>query len=109
MELGTKVGGRGRLVSTILTAVLAAVAIGSFRRGKRLNGVLAAVSAVALGYNATAGSRDLKEDIGIDTASEDGELRCSVCGQPIRTGQPRGPNADDEIVHLACEERLTER
>lgn len=102
MGLSKNVGGRNRLVRALLTVVLAAAAIRSVRKGKRLNGLLAGVGAAALGYNATTGPHDMTETVGIDTTSEDGKLRCAVCGDPILPGQQRGPDANDEIVHTAC-------
>jgi hypothetical protein len=102
MDLSKDVGERDQLVRTVLAVVLAVVAIRSLRKGKRLNGALAGVSALALGYTATTGSDELTETLGIDTTGEDRELRCSACGQPILPGQRRGPNANDEIVHEAC-------
>lgn len=102
MDLSKDVGERDGLARRLLVAVLTVVAIDSLRKGKRLSGALAGVSALALGYTATAGSGELTETLGIDTTGEDGELRCSACGQPILPGQRRGPNANDEIVHEAC-------
>lgn len=29
-------------------------------------------------------------------------LTCASCGEPITLGEPRGPNARDEIVHERC-------
>lgn len=112
MGLSQKVGGRGRLARVILTAVLTVAAVRSLRRGKRLSGALAGAGAVALGYQARSSSSDLTEieipdvvPVGGDDAAAsgaDGELRCAACGEPIRPGQGRGPNANDEIVHDAC-------
>ena len=102
MDLRKIAGERGRLLRTILTVVLAAVAISSLRKGKRLRGLLAGVGALALGYSVTSGFGGGMETLRISETSEDGQLRCAACGQPIRTGQRRGPNANDEIVHDAC-------
>ena len=102
MELRKNVGGRKRLARTALAVVLTAVAISSLRKRKRLRGVLAGAGALALGYDATSGPSELKEMVGIDSASEDVELRCASCGQPIRPGERRGPNEDNEIVHESC-------
>ena len=102
MELKKKVGGRKRLARTALAVVLTAVAISSLRKRKRLRGALAGAGALALGYGATTGGGELKEMIDIDAASEDVELRCASCGQPIRPGERRGPNEDNEIVHESC-------
>ena len=99
MDQRTNVDTRGRIVRAILVGILTVVAVNSIRKGNRLNGVLAGVGALALGYSATTGSGELTETLGI---SEDAPLRCAICGQPILTGQRRGPNANDEIVHDAC-------
>jgi hypothetical protein len=102
MELTKNVGGRNRLARTILAVGLAIVAIASLRKGKRLSGALAGVGALALGYDATTGGSELTETLGIGTTSEDVELRCASCGQPIRPGERRGPNENNEIVHESC-------
>lgn len=104
MELSKNVGDRDKLARTVLTVLLAAVAISSFRKKKRVIGALAGVGAVALGYDATTQPAELKEAIGVETADEGGELRCSVCGDPIVPGQSRRPNANNEIVHEDCME-----
>lgn len=104
MELRKTVGNRGRVARTALAALLAVVAINSLRKGKRLSGALAGVGALALGYGATSGPSELPEAISIDAISEDDELRCAICGQPIRPGQRRGPNEHGETVHDACKE-----
>ena len=104
MDLRETVDDRVRLVRTLLAVGLAAVAISSLRRGRRLNGLLAGGGAVVLGYTATTQSRELTETIDIDTTDENAELRCAVCGEPIVPGQARGPNENNEIVHEACKE-----
>lgn len=104
MELPKNVGNRGRVARTIIAAVLAAVAFGSLRKGKRLSGALAGAGALALGYSATAGRGELPDAISIEATSDDGELRCAICGQPIRPGQRRGPNEEGDTVHDACKE-----
>jgi hypothetical protein len=102
MELRKNVGDRNRLGRTALTIALTVVAIGSFRKGKRVSGVLAGVGALALGYNATTESGELTESLGIDATDEDAELRCAACDEPIRPGQRRRPNENDETAHEAC-------
>lgn len=118
MDLRETVGDRDRLARTLLAVGLSAVAIGSLRKGKRLSGLLAGGGALALGYTATAGSGELEEldeltdavDVGTseedttgrETTDEGVELRCAACGEPIGPGETRGPNADNEIVHLDC-------
>lgn len=111
MELNQKADGRP--VRAILVAALTVVAVRSLRRGKRLTGALAGAGAVALGYQARSGSRDVTEieipDVapigGDEGAPADRELRCAACGEPIHPGQGRGPNENDEIVHDTCSER----
>lgn len=105
MELSDIGSDRGRLVSAVLSVVLIAIAISSLRKGKRLSGAVAVVSAVVLGYNAAGRPRDLTEPLDIGGTSEEGELRCAVCGEPIVSGQLRSPNADGEIVHEDCKRR----
>lgn len=106
---------RNRLARATLAVALAVVAIGSLRQGKRLRGALAGAGALALGYNVTSESGELseavdtgaaEEGIGTDTTDASGKLRCAACGRPIRPGQSRGPNANDEIVHDACNASL---
>lgn len=104
MELSKNVGDRNRFARTALAVALAVVAINSLRKGKRLSGAVAGVGALALGYSATTESGELTESFDIDAAGEDAELRCAVCGEPIRPGQRRGPDANNEIVHEACKE-----
>jgi len=65
-----------------------------------LRGVLAGVGALALGLGVRSDSSDLTGMIG--STEGDVELRCAACGQPIRPGQMRGPNENDEIVHEDC-------
>jgi hypothetical protein len=109
MERHPDPGERGRLATAALAVALAAVSLSSFRRGKRLNGVLAGAGALAVGYNLASGSRDAMEPIEVETVDEDGGLRCAACGEPIRPGQLRGPNENDEIVHESCMGPSTER
>lgn len=112
MEPSKNTGGRDRPLRVVLAAALAVVAVGSLRKGKRLRGALAGVGALALGYASTGGSpptgklAELEETFGTDetTTDEGSELRCAICGQPIRPGQRRGPNEEGEIVHDACKE-----
>lgn len=92
----------GRLARTALALALGVVAINSLQKGKRLSGAVAGVGALALGYTATSGSKGVEVTFGSDATAEDGELRCSICGQPIRPGQRRGPDANNEIAHEDC-------
>jgi hypothetical protein len=100
MELRKNVGDRQRLARTAFAVVLSVVAIRSFQRGKRLRAALAGVGALALGLEVPSQPGELTEMVG--TTDEDVELRCAACGQPIRPGQLRGPNENNEIVHEDC-------
>lgn len=104
MELPETVSVRDRLVSTILAVALATIAIRSLRNGKRLSGALAAAGAFAVGHNAITEPGRQEETAGTDAASEDGELHCSICGEPIVPGQRRSPDENNEIAHEACQE-----
>jgi hypothetical protein len=100
MELSKDAVDRALLARTAFAVVLTVAAVRSLQQGKRLRGALAGAGALALGYLATAESEGLT---GIrESADEEVELRCATCGQPIRPGQARGPNENDEIVHDDC-------
>ena len=71
MSIGKNVGGRDRIVRTVLAVVLTAVAVGALREGRRSTGVLAATGALALGFNATTCFCGLNAALGIDTRSEE--------------------------------------
>lgn len=116
MELQTVVDDRSRLARIVAAGALAVAAIGSLRNGKRLRGALAGAGAVVLGYKAVdsgdelteldvdaIGATDEEEATGAETTRGDAKLHCAACGEPIVLGQARGPNANDEIVHEACE------
>lgn len=92
---------RGRLVRGLLAVGLGIVAIASLRKGHRLRGVLAGAGAVAVGYRAASAGTET-DPVDAVTADEDDAFRCAACGERITTGQARGPNADDEIVHIDC-------
>lgn len=115
MDLRETVGDREQLVRTLLAVGLSVVAISSLRKGRRLNGLLAGGGALALGYTATTGSGkldeldsvedelgELTETLDVGTTDEDTKLRCAACGESIDPGETRGPNENDEIVHLDC-------
>jgi hypothetical protein len=97
---------RDRLTRTALAAGLAVFALRSLRRGKRLRGVLAGLGAFAVGYGASTESDDglerLAQELDTDSTTEDEQLRCAVCGEPIVAGQSRQPNESGETVHESC-------
>jgi hypothetical protein len=64
------VGGRDRLVRTLLAVVLTLIAVRSLRSGKRKAGLLAVVGALGFGFNATTCFCGLNKTLGIDTTDE---------------------------------------
>ncbi|MFC4551752.1 MULTISPECIES: DUF2892 domain-containing protein [Halorussus] len=117
-EIDAASGLRGRVARGLLAVVLAVLAVSSLRKGKRLRGVLAGAGAIALGAGARnesggvgkaldidteTATQEVKETLGVDT-SEKGGLRCAICGEPIRSGERRGPDENGDIVHDACKE-----
>lgn len=106
MEFDTSAENRNRLVRVLLTAVLALVAVASFRRENRLVGTLATAAAVGVGYTAVGtGEQSGTVDDGTTvTASQtdDGVMRCAACTEPIVVGQSRRPNRENRIVHESC-------
>lgn len=105
MDLSRKLGENDRLTRTLLAVGLAAFALRSLRKAKRLRGVMAGAGAVALGYGTVPESGSaverLGEGIDLDWTSGTG-LRCAACGDPIVPGQARTPNKDGETVHATC-------
>lgn len=93
---------RGQFARLLFTVALAAVAVRSLLKGERLKAGLASIGALALGYNTVTQLQTLEADFDIEPASEDGELHCSVCGEPIEPGQRRKPDTNGETVHEAC-------
>ena len=65
------VGGRDRLVRTVLAVALAALAVVKLRGGDRTTGLLAGVAAVGFGINAVTCFCGLNAALGIDTTTED--------------------------------------
>ncbi|GAB6860001.1 YgaP-like transmembrane domain [Haloplanus litoreus] len=64
------VGGRDRLVRTLLAALLTVVSIRAFERGKRAIGLLAAAGALGFGLNAVTCFCGVNEALGIDTSRD---------------------------------------
>ncbi|WP_256298121.1 DUF2892 domain-containing protein [Haloarchaeobius salinus] len=106
MELTENLDDRDGLARKLFAAGLAVFALWSLRKGKRPRGVLAGIGAVALGYSASTGSGDVKENfsesLGTEPTSETEKLRCAICEEPIVTGQARTPNENNETVHENC-------
>jgi len=106
MELPKQLRDNDRLVYTLLAVGLSVFALQSLRKGKRLRGVLAGLGAVALGYGTSSEPGDVveqfSEELDTESTTEDGRLRCAICGDPIVTGQSRRPNENDETVHENC-------
>jgi hypothetical protein len=70
MDLDTNVGGTDRLLRALGAVLLSIVAVRALVAGKRTSGLLAAVGAVGLGFNATTCFCGLNKSLGIDTAEE---------------------------------------
>lgn len=109
------VGGRDRLLRGALAAALAIVSVRRLRRGKRTTGLLAGLGALGVGATAVSQYCGINDAVGLDTTESDEadeptgqrsrpspSLTCAACGEPIRVGQPRGPNEEDRIVHEEC-------
>lgn len=108
MDASTLPDDRNRLARVLLAAGLAVVSLLSFRKRKRMVGALAGLGAVGLAYSVTS---ETGTEIDVTrpeaTAGETDGLRCAVCGEPIRTGQRRRPNENDEPAHETCLEAST--
>jgi hypothetical protein len=129
MEPEQNVGGRDRLARALLAAVLSVLALRWLRGGKKGRGLLAGVGALGFGFNATTGYCGANDALDIDTTGTDtagtdiefdstesdhetstestaekdnGGLTCAACGEPIVTGQLRGPNEQGQTVHDSC-------
>lgn len=70
MELDTNVGGTDRLLRALGAVLLSIGAVRALVAGKRTSGLLAAVGAVGLGFNATTCFCGLNAALGIDTNDE---------------------------------------
>lgn len=118
MELEENASGRDRIARMLAAAGLTVAAAALLRRGRRITGALVGAGALAVGYQAATGSEELAgalspdslrpDSLGPDTTGEPGQLRCAICGEPIVPGQRRGPNENDEIVHIDCREAAAE-
>ncbi|MFB6280722.1 MAG: YgaP-like transmembrane domain [Haloferacaceae archaeon] len=64
------VGGRDRLARAVLAVGLAALAAVALRSGRRSIGTVAAVCALALGFNAATCFCGLNRLLGVDTTEE---------------------------------------
>jgi len=70
MDLDANVGGTDRLLRALGAVLLSIVAVRALTAGKRTSGLLAAVGAIGLGFNATTCFCGLNKTLGIDTAEE---------------------------------------
>jgi len=70
MDLPRNVGGRDRIVRAVFAVVLAGLAIGLVGSGRRAVGVVAALGAVGLGFNAVTCFCGVNEALGIDTTDD---------------------------------------
>jgi hypothetical protein len=66
----TNVGGRDRIVRTLLAVALTVVAISTLKKGKNKTGLLAGVGALGFGFNAVTCFCGLNQALGIDTTDE---------------------------------------
>ena len=69
--MNKNVGGRDRLLRTVLAVVLTTIAFGAIRNGNQRKGLLAGVGALAFGFNATTCFCGLNQTLGINTASNE--------------------------------------
>ena len=69
--MNKNVGGYDRLLRTVLAGVLTTIALGAFRGGNQMKGLLAGVGALAFGFNATTCFCGLNQTLGIDTTSNE--------------------------------------
>lgn len=118
MALEDDASGRDRLTRMLAAAGLTVAAAALLRRGRRITGGLAGVGALALGYQVATESEELTESItpttlstepeAAETDAHTGGLECAICGEPIVPGQARGPDENDDIVHIDCREASIE-
>lgn len=64
------VGGRDRLVRSLLAVVLTVVAVSTLKKGKHKTGVLALVGALGFGFNSTTCFCGVNKTLGMDTTDE---------------------------------------
>lgn len=131
MGYETTLDDRPRLIRVLGAVLLTVLAVRFLRAGKRKTGLLAGIGALGCGVSAKSYSSGGETTIDIDTPDDggttsdsttseaisehaetsdsaslktrqSGSLTCASCGEPIRVGEGRGPNDDDEIVHDRC-------
>ncbi|SFR96560.1 hypothetical protein SAMN05216559_1643 [Halomicrobium zhouii] len=108
MELEEDATGRDRLARMLAAAGLTVAAAALFRRGKRITGALAGIGALALGYQATTDTLETEPTASPSRPATSSALVCAICGEPIVPGQARGPDENDDIVHVECREATAE-
>ena len=70
MDLDANVGGTDRLLRALGAVLLSISAVVALKRGARSKGLLAAVGALGLGFNATTCFCGLNAALGIDTDND---------------------------------------
>ena len=70
MELDRNVGGTDRLLRALGAVLLTIIAVRALSGGQRIKGVVAAVGALGLGFNATVCFCTLNKVLGVDTTDE---------------------------------------
>ena len=70
MDLDPNVGGTDRLLRALGAVLLSISAVVALKRGARSKGLLAAVGALGLGFNATTCFCGLNAALGIDTDND---------------------------------------
>lgn len=108
MELEEDATGRDRLARMLAAAGLTVAAAELFRRGKRITGAVAGVAGLALGYKVTTEALETESTASSEAHTAGRGLTCAICGEPIVPGQARGPDENDDIVHVECREATAE-
>ena len=108
MDDSKNVGGRDRLVRTLLTIGLSIVAVRWLRRGKRVRGLLAGIGALGLGFSVTTKYCGVNDTLDIDTTSSVGDsLETSTdeveptVSEPTTDGETTAA-AESDAYQLRC-------
>lgn len=108
MELEENASGRDRIARMLAAAGLTVAAAALLKKGRRFTGAFVGAGALALGYQAASESPGLKSAVGSDSGKQKGQIHCAICGEPIVPGQARGPDENDNTVHIDCRESTAE-